>query len=403
MRLLHTADWHLGKRLYQAELVEDHQLFFSWLVQIIRDEKVDALLVSGDVFDSANPANESRRLYYQLLVQLSRLHCQVIITGGNHDSPAVLNAPKDMLKALNIHVIGGQTEEPEEMIVPLLDAGGNPRAIVAAIPYLRDNKLRQMVPGESYDDRREAIRAGIARTFDQAAECCRRQFPGLPAIAMGHLFVQGASVSESERDIQIGNLASFDARLFHDHFKYIALGHIHKPQEVNERCYYAGAPMPFSFSERQYEPRAVLFDLSGNKLSAKSIAIPVHRSLIRISGTIADIKEGLQNIRPSGLALPSLIEVEMEEEYYDPQKIVQLESLIHEFTPEYARIIKYRISFSRQATNTAEMFDLTQRIEDLDPKEVFDKRMSDEEIPDPQRKLLSEAFEEVLQMIQEES
>ena len=106
MRILHTADWHLGLRLYKKELHEEHRKFFNWLLDLIRERDIHALLISGDMFDQANPSNESRKLYYEFLKELIHMNCLVIITGGNHDSPGILNAPKDILHMLQVYVVG---------------------------------------------------------------------------------------------------------------------------------------------------------------------------------------------------------------------------------------------------------------------------------------------------------
>ena len=109
MRILHTADWHLGLRLYKKDLTQEHRLFFDWLINLIRERDIDVLLISGDIFDQGNPTNEARVMYFSFLRDLIKYNCKVIITGGNHDSPGVLNAPKDILEMLNVHTIGGTT------------------------------------------------------------------------------------------------------------------------------------------------------------------------------------------------------------------------------------------------------------------------------------------------------
>jgi len=137
IKILHTSDLHIGKRLHQAELAEDQFLFFAWMTNLIEKEKVSALLVSGDIFDVANPSSESRKIYFELLVRLSRLHCKVIITAGNHDSPAVLEAPREILKELDIYVTGSLPAETDKMLIPVSDDNGKTAAVIAAVPYLR--------------------------------------------------------------------------------------------------------------------------------------------------------------------------------------------------------------------------------------------------------------------------
>ncbi len=105
MRILHTADWHLGIKLHKKDLSEDHKIFFEWLIHLIKEREIEVLLISGDIFDHANPASDARHLYYSFLRQLIHVNCQVIMTAGNHDSPAVLNGPKDILAMLNIDIV----------------------------------------------------------------------------------------------------------------------------------------------------------------------------------------------------------------------------------------------------------------------------------------------------------
>lgn len=214
------------------------------------------ILISGDVFDLANPSAEARKQYYQALIALNKLNCHLIITGGNHDSPSMLDAPKDLLSALKVSVIGGLPNAMEDCIIPLPNSK-HPEVVIAALPYLRDADLRQATEGQTYEDRLAAIRKGIQARFDEAAEICELKYPDTPAIAMGHLYAAGASSSESERDIQIGNQAAFQADQFNSCFSYVALGHIHQPQCINAQVptYYSGSPLMLSFSERQDQKR----------------------------------------------------------------------------------------------------------------------------------------------------
>lgn len=399
MKILHTSDWHLGKRLHQIDLTEDHRLFFDWLIQITQKEPVDAIIVSGDIFDLANPSSEARKLYYETLVKLAGMNCTVIITGGNHDSPSVLNAPKEVLKALNIHVVGGLSKNMEDMIIPL--SKNNKEIAIAAIPFLRDSDIRQAVQGESHQDRIEAIKAGITRTFNNAAETCERLYPNIPAIAMGHLFTHGASTSESERDIQIGNLAGYEVSEFNDYFSYYALGHIHRPQNPgnSNKLIYSGSPIPLSFSEKSDVKRIVVYDFSEAKPQYKSIEIPENRKLIKITGTYTEVHEKLMNIQPEKTQMPALIEVEMIEEKEDPQKVTALEELISKFNHPNAIVVKHRIHFRDNISGANELYDTSKHIEELNPGEVFEKKMERSALDENQKTKLREAFHEILEYI----
>ena len=142
MKLLHTSDWHLGRSLYDRKRYNEFEAFLNWLIGFIADEKVDLLLVSG-VFDSTTPSNRAQELYYHFLGRLSATGCRhAVITGGNHDSPTFLDAPKNLLGALNIHVVGSATGNPEDEVFVLKDDDGKTEAIVCAVPFLRDRDIR---------------------------------------------------------------------------------------------------------------------------------------------------------------------------------------------------------------------------------------------------------------------
>lgn len=400
MKILHTADWHIGKRLHKHDLLADFGLFIQWLVDVVEKRKVEVLLISGDVFDLANPSSEARAVYYQALVKLSRLNCQIIITGGNHDSPAVLNAPKEILKSLNIHVVGGYPEDPEDCLLPILNAKGKTELLIAAIPYLRDPDLRSANEEIGYENRVEAVREGIARVFRHVAEAGAHHFPDVPAIAMGHLFAAGASTSESERDIQIGNEASFEASRFGHYFKYVALGHIHRPQRVRAEVpvFYSGSPLPLSFSEREDRKRVLLLD-TVTGFEPESIEIPVFRKLKRISGSLSEIMEKLETLTSDG-TLSTLVELEMIEEKYDPAKLSALDKLVQDYKREGVEIVKHRATFMKRIEGSGQLYDEEQQLQDLKPEDVFYQMLAQQDWEEENNNLLKDAFQEILEQLQ---
>ncbi|HSJ11260.1 MAG TPA: exonuclease subunit SbcD, partial [Gillisia sp.] len=150
MKILHTADWHIGKKLHKHDLAPDFDLFINWLCHTIESHEVEVLLVSGDIFDLANPSSEARKQYYRALMQLKKLNCRLILTGGNHDSPAMLDAPRDILRELDMHVIGGLPANLEEVILPITGKSGEVEVVIAALPFLRDSDLRTAGEGNTY-------------------------------------------------------------------------------------------------------------------------------------------------------------------------------------------------------------------------------------------------------------
>ena len=402
MKILHTADWHIGKKLHKHELAPDFELFISWLCEKIEKQKVELLLVSGDVFDLANPSSEARRQYYRALLQLKKLDCRLILTGGNHDSPAMLDAPGDILREMDVHVIGGLPGNINEVIIPVKGRTGNIEIVIAALPFLRDADLRTAGEGNTYEDRLEATRKGIQNTFLKAAEICEEKFPNVPAIAMGHLFAAGAETSESERDIQIGNQAAFNALQFGEYFKYIALGHIHKPQRINGAVptYYSGSPIPLSFSERSDEKRVLLIDTEAGFIP-ESIPVPSFRKLLRITGTLEDIRLKLHGLEGNH-QLDSLIEVVLTEDQYNAELIFRFDELVTNFDKPGFEIVKHRTSFTHQQRGASEIFQNSTQLEDLSPREVFLELINNHQYDEETQKELIGAFDELLEEVQQD-
>lgn len=401
MKILHTADWHIGKKLHKHVLSEDFELFVSWLIQTVKERSVDVILVSGDVFDLANPSNEARKQYYAALIALSTLKCQLIITGGNHDSADMLNAPKEILEQLQVTVIGGFPENIADTIIPIRNKNGQTEMVVAAIPYLRDMDLRKAQEGQEYEDVLALTREGIAHIFKQASGYCMEEFPNVPALAMGHLFVTGIETSESERDIQIGNQATFDAGQFGDYFKYVALGHIHKPQKVNGSVpiFYSGSPIPLSFSEREYQHRVLLIDTDAG-FEPENIAIPVFRKLQKIAGDLDTLSRKLHALPPH-THLDSLLEVELIEDTYDAQKMYALDQLVSDFDAEGYEIVKHRAQFKNQRDALGSLLAPTTHLEDLEPRDVFLKKIEGQEYEDEVRAEIVQAFDAIMEEVQQ--
>lgn len=154
MKILHTSDWHLGHKLYGKQRYQEFSLFLDWLVMVITEQAIDALLIAGDIFDSQTPSNRVLEIYYRFLSRISHSSCRhVIVIGGNHDSPALLNGPRELLRFLDIHVIGRVPENMEEEIIVLRNEANRPELMVLAVPYLRDRDLRSATAGESLYDK----------------------------------------------------------------------------------------------------------------------------------------------------------------------------------------------------------------------------------------------------------
>lgn len=403
IKILHTSDLHIGKRLYEKELAEDQQLFFGWLIDLIKTEKIDALIIPGDIFDVANPSSESRKMYYELLVRLSRLKCKVIIAGGNHDSPSMLEAPGELLRELDIHVTGGLTDDLSEMLTVVNGTDGNPGLVIASVPFIRDADLRRHAPDETYEDRLESIRAGIINIYSGLASRCELLYPGIPAIAMGHFYVRGGTLSESEREIQVGNLAAIESGRLPSLFSHYALGHLHNPQSPGgvQKIQYSGSPVKLSFSERDNTNRVLIYTLENGEITVTSVPVPTSRNLIKLTGTVSSIREQLSRLTPDSRLLTTLLELDATEENEDPSARIELEALVNGFFHESIEIIKSRIRFLNRTSGTADIYDAGTSIEELEPSEVFEKKIENDNLDEVTALMLKEAFVELLEEVRQ--
>ena len=165
MKILHTSDWHLGRSLYRRKHYEEFSAFLDWLTQTIEEKKVEALMVAGDVFDTSTPSNRVQELYYRFLCRVAASCCRsVVVVAGNHDSPSSLNAPKELLRALNVYVVGSMTEALEDEVF-VLQTDDNPEVIVCAVPYLPDKDIRAVEPGETIEDKNAKLVEGLKNHY----------------------------------------------------------------------------------------------------------------------------------------------------------------------------------------------------------------------------------------------
>lgn len=305
MRLLHTSDWHLGQTLHNYERGYEHQRFLDWLLDTLVAERVDVLLVAGDVFDNANPSAASQKQLYVFLQQArARLPAlQLVVVAGNHDSAGRLEAPAPLLAAHGTHVIGhllrGENGDIdlERLLLPLSGADGQVQAWCLAVPFLRPGDVPKLPAGDTQD----AYLGGIALLYRQLTDLAlaRRQ-PGQAIVAMGHCHMVGGEMSnDSERRIVIGGTEMLPSGIFDTTIAYAALGHLHKAQAVGgqEHIRYCGSPIPLSFAEVNYRHQVLCLDIDGETLqSVRVIEVPRAVPLLRVPATPAPIAEVLAQL-----------------------------------------------------------------------------------------------------------
>ena len=374
MKILHTSDWHLGQNFMGKSREEEHQAFLTWLLQSIEKEHVDLLIVAGDIFDTGTPPNYALELYYNFLTKLSASSCKnVIITAGNHDSIATLKAPKQLLKALNVHVITSGDENEDEVIgIYKNDAL---EAVVCAVPFLRDYVVRQALSGESLHDKESSLTLGIKEHYNKAYIKAKELCAGneIPIIATGHLTTVGSKTSDSEREIYIGGTLDIDSDFLGAHFDYVALGHLHINQKVGrDNVRYSGSPIPLSFSEANSKKRVNMVEFTKKDIYVKELDIPLYRPLIVVRGNSQEILEALKSITNK----ETWIEVHLNDE--NPFHANQT---IREYAKELGiTLLAVKIDKVEHSLSQKE-FDVLS-LDELNPLEVFERRMQKDDLQD---------------------
>ena len=288
MRLIHTSDWHLGRTLVQTSLLDAQRDFLDWLLGLAVERRVDAVLVSGDVYDRAVPPVDAVRLLDRTLVAFARAGIPLVLVSGNHDSAVRLGFGRELSALAGVHLRTSVADLGSPVV--LHDEHG-PVGIYG-IPYL----LPDAVMDELGTERSHAgvLAAATRRILDDAtARGITR------TVALSHAFVTGSAasqVSDSERDVRVGGIGDAPASVF-DGIGYVALGHLHRPQEIRlegsrTRLRYSGSPLAFSFSEREDIKSVVLVDLDAHGVrDLETVPTPVPKRLVQVAGRLEALLE----------------------------------------------------------------------------------------------------------------
>lgn len=376
MKILHTSDWHLGQSFFNKSRKAEHQAFLDWLLDVIREQQVNAVIVAGDVFDTGAPPSYAREMYNRFIVAISKLHCTLVVLGGNHDSVAMLNESRQLVACLNTRVVAGIGDSPlAEQLLELPNSEGETGAIVCAIPFIRPRDVLRSRAGESELQKQQALGEAIKQHYHElfhAALALRGSKP-VPIIATGHLTALGVSQSESVRDIYIGSLEGFAADGFPP-ADYIALGHIHRPQKVakSEHIRYSGSPIPLSFDELGTPKQVVLvtFEASSTVPDITPITVPVFQKLAVIKGDLASLKRQLQAFEQEDSDQPVWLCVEVESQEFLADLPQRIQALIDDLPVEALQLRRAR-NTARQTLNQQEQ----ETLAELTPQDVFAKRL----------------------------
>lgn len=399
-RVLHTADWHLGKTLNDQPRDEEHELFLKWLLKIIDEGAVDVLVIAGDVFDSANPPQSAQTQYYNFVSQLYKnTNCSLIVTAGNHDSPLQLEAPRQVLQALNTHVVGFLPEDPTSRLI-VLPSPKNPRLVIAAIPFLRDRDLRKGYAGQDASDIQQALTDGIKKRYEETAEAAAKwSKKDVPILATGHLTVMGTSKTDSEREIHIGGLGAVSTDVFPDIFSYVALGHLHRPQKPDNRVCYSGSPIALSFSEANDTKEVQILDFADGTLKTQTpIPVPVFRRLAQIRTSWDDLSEAISNFNPDTGGLETWVEVVVKDAGFGEDTNEAVQSLVAKREFKVLKVLREGATLPEPPVGNEPIETLLD-----DPTKVFEHRLEQEPNMDKEHKQeLKIAFAQLLDLYETE-
>ena len=404
MKILHTSDWHIGRTLYGRKRYEEFEAFLTWLAETIQQNEIDALLVAGDVFDTSAPSNRAQELYYRFLCRVAASSCRhVVVVAGNHDSPSFLNAPKELLKALDVHVVGSSTSSPEDEVLVLCNEQDAPELIVCAVPYLRDRDIRVAEAGESVEDKERKLIEGIRTHYAAVAALAEQKREELgvdiPIVGTGHLFTAGGQTVDGDgvRELYVGSLAHVTAGIFPACFNYLALGHLHVPQKVNgsETIRYSGSPLPMGFGEAKQQKSVCQVEFHSTAASVQLIDVPIFQKLERVKGDW----EGISNriIELSATDSQGWLEV-----IYDGTEVIgdlreRLEAAISGTQMEILRIKNNRI-IERVLGQSHE----EETLDDLNVNDVFERCLAVHDVPEEQRPELLRAYQETVSSLYED-
>ena len=378
IRILHTADWHLGQTFFGYDRTQEHEHFLDWLAGVLTKNKIDVLIVAGDVFDVSNPSAASQRMFYRFIhrVTTENPRLQLVVVAGNHDSAARLESPLPLLQEMRTEIKGIVRKQNgkidyEHLLVELKNAAGEVEALCLAVPFLRQGDYPVVeTEGNPYA---EGVKELYARLLKYAL---KKRTDGQALVAVGHLLATGSEIAEKDHSerIIIGGLESVSPESFPEQIVYTALEHIHKAQRVSgrENIRYAGSPLPMSFAEKHYHHGVVKVTLDeGWAVEIEKLEYTPLVRLLSIPATEAAAPdEVLDELR--GLELPEdepmpYLEVKVKLSEPEPMLRQQVEEILEGKPVRLARIV----SFYRQAAEgSVEEEVLTAGLQEMNPLQI---------------------------------
>lgn len=402
IRILHTADWHLGQTFFGYDRTQEHEHFLDWLAGVLTKNKIDVLIVAGDVFDVSNPSAASQRMFYRFIHRVTTENpgLQLVIVAGNHDSAARLESPLPLLQEMRTEIKGIVRKQNgkidyEHLLVELKNAAGEVEALCLAVPFLRQGDYPVVeTEGNPYA---EGVKELYARLLKYAL---KKRTDGQALVAVGHLLATGSEIAEKDHSerIIIGGLESVSPESFSEQIVYTALGHIHKAQRVSgrENIRYAGSPLPMSFAEKHYHHGVVKVTLDeGWAVEIEKLEYTPLVRLLSIPATEAAAPdEVLDELR--GLELPEdepmpYLEVKVKLSEPEPMLRQQIEEILEGKPVRLVRIVS---SYRQAAEGSVEEEVLAAGLQEMNPLQIVKATFENSyqtEMPEELVKLFQEA------------
>ena len=372
MKIIHTSDWHLGNRLMDSSRKDEFNAFIQHMLHIVEEEKPDALLLAGDVFDNATPIDQIEQLYCDFLSKAHAAGCgTVVVTAGNHDGVTQLGVTRPLLELHHAHVVTNLTvEKAKECLVEILGADRKPLGLVCAVPFLRVNEVSVKADVDDEEGRKNSYVNGIKAVYDRVAELAaewKEAHPGCPVIAMGHLAVNNVPATKSTRCL-IGTIEAVQESIFSPVFDYVALGHIHKGYG-DGRIRYCGSPLAMGMDEAAHPHRVLVWEDG----AVREIPVPEF-TLFRTAqcANRAEVEQLIQSLAAQSKDQDKPVWLQLE---YSATDITRAE--IEELLKQHAAAIPvYRLKRMAGANEIVnDLGDSEASLHQLDPREVFARKL----------------------------
>lgn len=416
MKILHSSDWHLGQHFMGKSRRDEHAAFIEWLLSLVEQEAIGAVIVAGDIFDTGSPPSYAREMYHQLVLDMKARDCQLIVVAGNHDSVSMLNESKSLLGYLNTQVTSqAQWQHLEDHVLALTDQNGAIAAWLCAVPYLRPKDVLQSVAGQSEQQKKQALQQQIAEFYQQVYQLAQQKNATLeqpvPIIGTGHFTAVGGQVSESVRELYVGSLEALPTQVLPD-FDYLALGHIHRAQAINSAGHfrYSGSPIPLSFDELAREKSVVIIDTESLLTPAQApliddlfaqqdvhsairlVTVPRFQAMVSLQGKLDDVLAQINELPvPEKGQLWLEVTVVADEYLSDVHK--RLVEAIEGLPIELLRVMRKSVIDTRDNPYQAR-----QTLAELTVTEVFHRALTSQlDLPEEEEQSLTQLFNECLE------